>query len=143
MRGGIFGDFGQLRHWGNLLRAGELLMGQVTRKQAERTLELVGEGFDQQHDPYGLPWKPKRRPDGRKILHGPTGRLRNFKALYEGRRRFMVVPGADYGAAHQQPRGGKRPQRMMVPSSERGIPPRWSRQLSRAAVQAMREHFRK
>lgn len=139
----MIGDFGKLQHWAKLMRSGDVLMGSVTRLMSERTLALVAEGFDTQTDPYGVPWKPKKRADGRKILHGPTGQLRNFRAIREGRRRFFVVPGADYAAAHQEPLDGKRPQRMMVPSRERGLPIRWSRELSRTAVDAMRNHFRK
>lgn len=136
-------DFAKLKHWATLLRAGEAVTGEVTARMSERMLGLVDEGFETQTDPYGEPWAPKKTPDGRKVLEGPTGRLRQFVSVPHGKHRFVLVPGADYAAPHQAPHDGKRPRRMMVPAADRGLPDEWSRQLSKTAQDSMRAHFNK
>jgi phage gpG-like protein len=133
-------DYGKLQHWQNLLRSGEALAGEVTERMSDRMLELVAEGFEQERDPYGDWWEPKKRDDGRKILHGRTGKLRQFVSVPYGKGRFILAPGAEYGAFHQAPRDG-RPKRLMVPSAERGLPREWSERLSKQALESMRTHF--
>ena len=130
----------KLRHWIVLMRENEVLLGAVTDRMSKRTLGLIAQGFRDEKNPYGEPWAPKRRPDGRKILHGKTGQLRRFRAVQVAPRLFLVEPGADYAAVHQSPKTGQ-PQRMMVPSSDRGLPDSWKKSLSRAAIKAMRDHF--
>ena len=137
-------DYGKLKHWQKLLRNGHLVITSVRKELAEETLKLIDEGFDSQRDPYGNAWAPKKRPDGRKILHGPTGRLRRgWRVKAVANARYTVLPSVDYAAPHQAPRRGRRPRRRMVPGGRRGLPPKWKARFKRVATRAMAQHYRK
>lgn len=130
----------KVQGWIDRMRGNDELLAAVQARLAKRTLGLIAKGFRNEQNPYGEAWAPKKRPDGRKILHGKTGQLRRFRALQVAPRLFVVVPGADYAAVHQAPQRGQT-QRMMVPTVERGLPDEWKRSLSRAAIAELRDHF--
>lgn len=136
----MYDDFPKLDRWIALMRSGEAIGGEVTSKMAARAADLVTEGFATETDPYGHAWAPKRRPDGRKVLHGKTGRLAHFVAMPVGKHRFVLVPGADYGA-FLQTGTGHMVARKMVPDLEHGLPDSWKAEFSKQAVTAMKKHF--
>jgi hypothetical protein len=74
----LTGDFVTLKRWEK--RLGQLASGtfmlEVSRDQAQAAVVLVEKGFDKQADPFNNPWPRKKEPDGRKVLHGKTGKLR-------------------------------------------------------------------
>lgn len=134
-------DDKKLKHWVAVLESGEAMLAPLTDGMARVSLELIDQGFESETDPYGDPWAPKQKPDGRKVLQGETGRLRRYTAVPYGKHRFVLLPGAEYATAHQAPRSG-RTRRMMVPTAALDLPESWSAALSREAINAMRTHFK-
>lgn len=138
----LTGDFDILDDWIDLLEsAGDEVMVHVQEVQADEFLALIDEGFQKERDPYGRRWRRKQRYDGRKVLHGPTGRLRSgWDIVRADRDGFVVGPSVDYAIFHQDPRGGSRPQRAMVPDG-RGLPRKWEQRLRRVTLQVMNSYF--
>lgn len=137
-------DYDTLKRWSKLLKSGDVMIGLIRTRMADETLLLIDEGFERQKDPYGTPWAPKKRPDGRRILHGPTGRLRGrWHKVYVGRRKYMVMPGVAYAAPHQAPRRNRRPRRAMLPfGRNKKLPLRWRARLMKAAILGFVAHIR-
>lgn len=132
----------KLDRWAELLADASVVVEHTSEAQAEVAITLVGEGFDRQRDPYGRRWKKKQRPDGRKILHGETTRLRNGWHVEKATARsWRIAPSVEYAGYHQEPRNGSRPQRAMVPTSEKGLPKTWARELRAVALAEMHGHF--
>jgi len=100
------------------------LLDQASRVLSQETVTLIQRGFTAQRSPYGRRWRPKKRPDGRKTLHGPTGRLRTtYRPLGVSTLGFKVDTAAFYARFHQS--GTSRMvARKMVPDG-RGIPGPW------------------
>jgi hypothetical protein len=135
-------DFAKLRHWIELVRGNQVALGRISQTMAAETLKLIQVGFNTETDPYEKRWAPKKRPDGRKVLRGKTGRLRrgwHFRRVTA--RGYDIFPSVDYATPHQEPRDKRRPARRMVPSKALGVPRRWTRALTRSAVAAMKKHF--
>jgi phage gpG-like protein len=130
-RSGVTGDFGKMKRWQELFRNNSALMIGASRSMAEETLNLIKDGFRSEQDPYGKAWAPKQANDGRKVLSGKTSRLKGgwhvVSATASG---FRVAPSVDYAAPHQSPRFGRRPRRMMIPTSTKGMPNTWARALN-------------
>ena len=121
----LTGDFHTLDRWTRALGelASDKLRFEVADEMADATLGFVAQEFAEQRDPFGKPWKPKKRPDGRKILRGKTGRLIQFRKGSVNQSGYRVDAGADYFSFHQ--RGTKRMvARKMLPTGRR-LPPRW------------------
>lgn len=143
----ISGDFGKLKNWQKLFGEGDAVLKPMSSAMAERVIGLIQEGFVTETDPYGVPWAPKKNPDGRKVLSGETGRLKTgwHAAALDGGG-FTVAPSVDYAAPHQAPKRGpggrlKRPRRRMVPSGDRGLPQRWRKAMAETATAAMVVYF--
>ena len=135
--------YGKVEHWQRMLRKSPALVRAASKALAEATLELIDEGFVAEADPYGKRWAPKARPDGRKVLTGKTRRLRRrWRAVRVDKSGFHVIPGVDYAAAHQAPRYGRRPRRMMVPDSRRGLPARWRKRFKQVAGSQFKKYLR-
>lgn len=139
----------KLDDWAKLMRSGETLVEMQSEALAETMITLIGEGFNRERDPYGRKWAKKKKPDGRKVLHGETSRLRNGWHVVRGRRRgFSVAPSVDYAAPHQAPRRSpktnelKRPVRMMVPVTSLGLPKSWQRDMNAVAIGIAKAFFR-
>jgi hypothetical protein len=119
----------------------------VASSLAEEALNLTKDTFRSETDPYGDKWAPKQRPDGRKVLSGRTSRLKNgWHRKLVSAEQVIIAPSVDYAAPHQNPQRGpsgqlKRPRRMMVPSGELGLPPKWSKQLQEASNDAFAAIF--
>lgn len=137
------GDFEKkLDRWAELLQTASVIVKHTSRAQAEVALTLIGEGFEDETDPYGRKWDKKKRDDGRKVLHGKTSRLRTgWHVSKVGNNGFTVDPSVPYAAYHQAPRGGSRPKRMQVPSAERGIPREWAEEFKNVAIAEALTHF--
>ena len=89
----------------------------------------VQRGFDLKEDPYGVPWKPRKRPDKGSLLDR-TGALRAglfVDATPKSVNVRITGPAKRYGPYHQT--GTRRlPRRRFMP--ELGdIPPRWQQAL--------------
>jgi phage gpG-like protein len=129
--------------WVGLMKDAHTLVEVQSQALAETMIELIGEGFNAERDPYGRRWAPKKKPDGRKVLHGETSRLRNGWHVVSARRRgFHVAPSVEYAAYHQAPRFGRRPTRMMVPTPGLGLPRKWQADMTAVAIACARIHFK-
>jgi len=138
----VSGDFQKkFDRWRELLDKAEVIVKHTSRAQAEVAVTLIGEGFDNESDPYGKRWAAKKTDDGRKVLHGETTRLRNgWHVASSDKGGFQVDPGVEYAAYHQEPRGNSRPQRMQVPDS-RGLPNEWADEFRAVAMAEAIDHF--
>lgn len=105
----------------------------LAKRMAKRMLRLVKKGFRGEHDPWGRRWKRKKRPDGRKVLHGPTGRLRKFKIVRADRRGVQLRAGAEYFKYLN-------PERPMLPGKT-DLPKDWQRAFRTTAAKLFRRHF--
>jgi phage gpG-like protein len=111
----------------------------VSKSLAEEAVGLIKQGFRDERDPYGSPWRPKLARDGRKTLSGPTGRLKQFFPKEVDTNGFRISPIVEYAAYHQDPKRANLPQRMMVPSEERGMPKDWADAFNEAATEIIAE----
>jgi hypothetical protein len=123
------GDFGKLLQWQAALReigSPRFSFG-VASEQADVAIGLVAEGFGRESDPYGKPWAPKKRPDGRRTLRGKTNRLVKWRKTFVNQHGYGIASAAPYARHHQ--RGTSRMvARKMVPDAR--IPRRWSSAFS-------------
>lgn len=114
----------------------------ISKNAAEQLVNNVKQGFRDEKDPYGKPWKkPKKRPDGRKMLSGKTSRLKGgWHVVKASKRGFTIAPSVDYAIFHQK---GTRfiDIRMMVPDGIRGLPPSWAQDINEVAEEAFELHF--
>lgn len=137
----LTGDFQKLAKWANAI--GELespkLRFQVADEMADATLGLVAQGFARQSDPYGKPWAPKKKPDGRPILRGKSGKLAQFKKGVVSPSGFRCDMGAPYGVFHQSGTSRMRA-RKMVP--DRRLPRTWSSAYQEIYTRAVRSQLR-
>ena len=144
----VKGDFGKLAGWEALLENADALLSPTSALLAETTVDQIAQGFRAGKDPYGQKWPPKKKSDGRKVLHGKTSRLRRgWHPVKTGPKEFEVAPSVDYAAPHQSPktgRGGglKRPRRMMVPTASKGLPDAWADQYTDVTDAAFAEWFK-
>lgn len=138
----ISGNFDSvMTHWTKQLEAASKIVEQTSRAQSEVILTMIGEGFEDETDPYGSAWEEKKTPDSRKVLHGESSRLRNgWHVEQTSRGGFTVAPSVDYAAYHQTGTGNM-PARMMVPSASRGLPSDWAAELEAVALATMHAHF--
>lgn len=155
----IKGDFAALTEIGDKLRGPRQLLQQCSKAMAEETVDLVKEGFRTETDPYGDPWAPKARDDGRKVLSGKTSRLKTgWKVETTTDGFYDVSASVEYAEYHQSPRKRtvrradgrfgrgngrlKRPKRMMVPEASKGLPRDWSEALEEVAADAVTAFYR-
>lgn len=110
----------------------------ISESMADEAIGLAADGFREERDPYGKPWAPKKVPDGRKVLSGPTGRLKKFGRKVVDHGGFRVGPVVDYGVYHQHARPPRK-KRMMVPGSR--MPRKWSRAFEEASVAVLAAHL--
>lgn len=139
----VGGDFKKVDNWAKAMGAAPDLLQSMARQMAEEAVELVAEGFEQQRDPYGRPWKSKKKDDGRLILGGRTGRLRRgWHVTRSSKGGFTIAPSVNYAVHHQfgAPRAGIAA-RMMVPSSKLGLPPKWREAFAAVVQDQLAAHF--
>jgi hypothetical protein len=113
----------------------------MSQNMAEETIGLIKDGFRSESDPYGVVWKAKKKPDGRKVLSGKTSRLKGgWHIVRSGRGGFTVAPSVNYALPHQAPKFNRRPRRAMVPYRPK-LPPKWSKAYSEVATEVLAKHF--
>ena len=155
----LTGDFAPLARLVQRLDHPDSVLVSVSKVMAEETLDLIDEGFDEERDPYGKPWAPKQKPDGRKVLHGPSGRLKSgYHRTHANADGYGAAAAVEYADHHQRPRhkrnvrgqftggkfgGLKRPRRMQVPDPKKGMPNEWGDRLAEAAMEALRTAYGK
>jgi len=113
-------------------------------------VKLTMDTFRKQADPYGQAWKPLKRERtkdrrarirreakglkarGQKILVKSSRMKNSTTAIQTGSSGGVAIP-VGYSAAHQK---GTRflPQRMMLPSAERGLPLPWRKMTERETL---------
>ena len=115
-------------------------IARAARAMGDETLKLIDEGFTKQQSPDGAAWAAKKRPDGRRILHGRTGRLKGGNRMIPLRRGFIVRNNTPYASFHMT--GTSRhvarpfyPSRGRVPSTWR---PRWVRVVRAELLKGLR-----
>lgn len=138
----ITGDFAKLSGWQETVETTPDVLADISRIGAEELIDLVQQGFAEERNPYGDPWKPKKRPDGRAILVGKTAHLRRrWHVKKSDKGGFTIAPSVSYAAYHQ--RGTKRmSKRMMVPQKSSGLPPKWKNALVEVGALVLRQHFK-
>ena len=102
------GDFAKLNQWVKQVESAgkQQVLREVNKALAEEVIDLIGEGFRRQEDPYGKGWKAKAIADGRAILVGRTARLRNgWKRTRLSADGFTISPSVKYAGYHQSGTG--------------------------------------
>lgn len=145
----VTGDFGKLEAFEKLLDSGDAMLPPMSRAMAEEVIDLTKQRFREERDPYGQPWAPKKRPDGRKVLSGPTSRLKGGWHVKEADGGgFTIAPSVAYAAPHQAPRRSpitgllRRQRRRMVPDAAQGLPESYAEALEEVALEAFKQWFR-
>lgn len=121
-----------------LLERPEAIRNVIAESLAEECINLVKDGFRSETDPYGRKWAPKKKPDGRKVLSGPTNRLKGgWHRKVVTADEVIISPAVDYALHHQVADSESRlPRRMMVPDDALGMPPEWEKTLNEASTDA-------
>lgn len=139
------GNHAQLDKWISQLKGVDGALSDLSAALAEEAISQVALGFRRQGDPYGKGWAPKKRGGGR-ILHGPTGALRNsFHKVDSSASGFTIASGVNYSRFHQD--GTKTKQnkikmvaRMMLPR-DNDIPGKWEKAFDEVAEEILDEHL--
>jgi hypothetical protein len=139
-----------LASWREVMKSAPSLVDEMCEMVAEEALDLLKEGYSKETDPYGQKWQEKKVDDGRAILVGKSVQLKKWGIIKKGNGKWTLAPSPTAGAyagAHQDPRpralwGGKKlPQRMMIPSKARGLPPAWAKRMEEAMSDVFDAHF--
>jgi len=138
----LTGDFATLDEWERSIdRVGSTdSLTDVSRAFANESLRLTDQSFEQQRSPLGKPWARKKRPDGRAVGQGKTGRLRDtYKVKSASRFGFSI--GSDV-AYRRWFHGGKKGQAPRALSPGSRVPPLWGRSFQRIFHQFCRAKLR-
>jgi Phage virion morphogenesis family len=129
--------------WAARLKATPAVLNAVAREIATELLNLTYERFKRQTDPYGKRWLPKKRPDGRGVLHGPTGRLKNGWFVHQATaKRILIHPSVKYAVYHQSSAPRRRlPRRMMLPDAKLGLPTEYAEAFEDVTEAVLSSHF--
>ena len=100
---------------------------QASREFAQR----IDEGFDQERDPYGVPWRPSKKTSGKTLTKSGALRSGLFVEADPSARQVVVrLTGTAkrYGEYHQS--GTHRmPRRRFIPDDVGGLPKAWAQAL--------------
>jgi hypothetical protein len=127
----LTGDFHVLEQWARSLDnlGSSSSLTDASRSLANEALKLTDQSFEQERSPTGARWAPKKRPDGRKIGQGKTGRLRDTYRLKSASRfGFAIGSDVEYKRWFHGGKKGQRP-RPLTPGNR--VPPRWDRAFDR------------
>ena len=129
----VTGDFAKFEAWKKFFKdigASDFERDIITNA-ATACMKLIDEGFDKEQDPVNKSWEPKKRPNGLKVLEGPTKDLRSgFKLQFVSKDTFKISNSVKYFRPHQYGanRNGtnwKLPKRQMMPTDGK-LPPAYS-----------------
>lgn len=168
----LTGDFAKMKKL--VVKIGRLADGKLftslKKNLAEEALTQVKFGFRESRDPYGNPWAPLKRREGKPLLD--TGRLRNSFATANTSTGFRIGSSVSYAGFHQggtsghskseggrtgrfpkkTRKGGQRqltlggggiPARPMVPTEDRGgLGPIWSAAFTKAAGETFKKFLK-
>ena len=111
------------------------VMQQISEAMAEEALALIDDGFFAEKDPYGQPWKNKKKP-GR--IGQVTGQMRRgWIKTFVGPNGFRLKNLQPYSGYFQD--GTKNsPERNLVPTARKGLGPIWSKALRKVALECLR-----
>jgi hypothetical protein len=139
----VTGDFARLRR---IIEAFETMggglfgnswLGGVRALFANRVKQLIGESFSQRRSPYGLPWKPSKRPGAGDLIE--SGKLRGSLVIKATREGVLVSSAVLYASVHQEgskTAKGTIPARPFVPNRE-VWPSSWAKSLENEALFAI------
>lgn len=125
------GDFAVVDQWARDIAAlgSPSSIAEASQALAKESLALTDQAFEQQRSPAGKAWAPKKRPDGRPIGQGRTGRLRStYHVKHSSRFGFSIGSDVDYRKWFA---GGKKGQQPRPLSPGQTVPPRWGRAYER------------
>ncbi|MDX1527053.1 MAG: phage virion morphogenesis protein [Gammaproteobacteria bacterium] len=108
----IRGDFQKTAIFKRKLGRLDPMLRELSANLAEETIHLIREGFQDEKDPYGVPWAPLRLREGR-ILQD-TGGLRNSWHRQSSKSGFRVFSGKQYAIYHQRGTGIYGPSRKRI-----------------------------
>ncbi len=140
---GVTGDFTKLDRLIKKLDAAArgAAMESVKKALADEATSQLAFGFRMSRDPYGTPWRPLKRRQGKPLLD--TGRLRGSFSAQLTSTGFRIGSNVVYAAPHQfGSKRGRPPQRRMLPSGARGLGPIWTKAFKSAANDAFRKFLR-
>jgi phage gpG-like protein len=137
------GDFGGLEDLQERIRklAQPAFTAAVARRLTGTAIKLLADEFRGSKDPYGVPWKPLKRREGKPLLD--TGRLRaaavgQTAGQSSGAIVRVVIP-VEYASYHQD--GTRRiPRRQIVPDRAGGLGPIWAGAFRREIEKAVKDH---
>jgi hypothetical protein len=127
----LTGDFHVLEQWARSVDdlGSSRSLAQASTALANEALSLTDQSFEQERSPTGKAWAPKKRPDGRKIGQGKTGRLRDsYRLKHSSRFGFTIGSDALYRRWFHGGKKGQRP-RPLSPGSR--VPRLWDRAFDR------------
>jgi phage gpG-like protein len=127
----VTGDFHVLEQWIRSLDdlGSAASLTEASRSIANEALAQTDQGFEQERNPFGKAWARKKRPDGRKVGQGKTGRLRDTYRIKSATRfGFTIGSDAPYRRFFHAGRKGQKP-RQLSPGNR--VPPRWDRGFDR------------
>lgn len=114
-------------------------IGEAIEQEAQVQLAA---GFREQRSPYGVPWRPKKKPNGYGTLLSARNYLSRIFRFRMTTRGLLISNAAVYANAHQYgypPRN--LPARAMVPYGSR-LGTIWQRAFDQAANRAMAKYLR-
>jgi phage gpG-like protein len=114
---------------------------ELSEELAEKSLELIHQGFRDEVDPRGVAWAPRRGKQTWPILN-ETGALEHgFVIAGVNKNGFGIINDTSYGGYHQD---GTRflPKRRMVPGPGEGLE-RWAEPLQTVARAFIRKKLGK
>jgi phage gpG-like protein len=138
----LTGDFAKLTQWSrkfDKLGSGSLRFS-IASDMANAHLKAIARQFERERNPYGVRWRPKQKPDGRKTLRGPTGKLRRFRKITVNQHGYRVGSEAPYLRYHQK--GTSRMVARKVIPDEQRIPGELAREFKRIYAKRMKRALR-
>lgn len=116
----------------------EAILEKAAEVGQETTLNLISRGFKRGEDPYGKPWDA---PNNLQI----TGGIKSYTKGKTSSSGWSVHATDEKAIWHHdpQPRANWKdnkslPQRLQVPTDERGWPPQWEKRINKAIERALK-----
>lgn len=114
----------------------------LSKRMAKETLRFIRQQFATGTNPYGKAWARKKVPDGRKTLHGKTGKLRKFRVTRFGDHGFAVGTNADHFRYVNFGTKNMRRRQITVEPGEQ-LPAKWLSAYRTISLHLFRKHFKR